>query len=136
MHGGHTVGLTSTWSPISATRLKLKLQVGERWIHPLEVGEPYVLPLDDMGKERLTVTLMDANHCPGAVMFLFQGSFGTILHTGPFCIPPHRATLSRVRIEMTTPGVARSGACWFPVLPHRSVPDWRVEMERKEWNWL
>ena len=25
---------------------------------------------------------MDANHCPGSVMILFQGYFGTILHTG------------------------------------------------------
>ncbi|XP_024232126.1 5' exonuclease Apollo [Oncorhynchus tshawytscha] len=95
MHSDHTVSLTSTWanrpiycSPVTATLLKLKLQVRERWIHPLEVGEPNMLPLDDIGKERLTVTLMDANHCPGAVMFLFQGYFGTILYTGDFRYTP------------------------------------------------
>ncbi|XP_014195082.1 5' exonuclease Apollo [Haplochromis burtoni] len=95
MHSDHTTGLTSTWSnrpiycsPTTATLLKLKLQVKEQWIHPLEVGEPYLLPLDDIGKERLTVTLIDANHCPGAVMFLFEGYFGSILYTGDFRYTP------------------------------------------------
>ncbi|XP_029912159.1 5' exonuclease Apollo [Myripristis murdjan] len=95
MHSDHTVGLTSTWSdrpiycsPISAKLLKLKLQVKEQWIHPLELDEPYMLPLDSIGKETLTVTLMNANHCPGAVMFLFQGYFGSILYTGDFRYTP------------------------------------------------
>ncbi|XP_040009893.1 5' exonuclease Apollo [Xiphias gladius] len=95
MHSDHTVGLTSTWcnrpiycSPTTATLLRLKLQVKEQWIHPLEVGEPHLLPLDDIGKERLTVTLIDANHCPGAVMFLFEGYFGSILYTGDFRYTP------------------------------------------------
>ncbi|XP_077577318.1 5' exonuclease Apollo [Stigmatopora nigra] len=95
MHSDHTVGLTSTWangpiycSPVTASLLNKKLQVKEKWIHPLEVGDSYLLPLDDIGKENLTVTLFDANHCPGAVMFLFQGYFGTILYTGDFRYSP------------------------------------------------
>ncbi|KAJ8393552.1 hypothetical protein AAFF_G00060250 [Aldrovandia affinis] len=95
MHSDHTVGLTSTWtnrpiycSPTTATLLTLKLQVKQKWIHPLEEGEAHLLPLDDIGKETLTVTLIDANHCPGAVMFLFQGYFGTILYTGDFRYTP------------------------------------------------
>ncbi|KAA0714049.1 5' exonuclease [Triplophysa tibetana] len=95
MHADHTSGLTSTWSyrpiycsPLTAKLLKLKLQVKEKWIRPLEVGESHMLLLDDLGKERMTVTLIDANHCPGAVMFLFQGYFGTILYTGDFRYTP------------------------------------------------
>ncbi|XP_029291773.1 5' exonuclease Apollo [Cottoperca gobio] len=95
MHSDHTVGLTSTWSnrpiycsPTTAALLRLKLQVKEQWIHPLELDEPYLLPLDDIGKERLTVTLIDANHCPGSAMFLFEGYFGSILYTGDFRYTP------------------------------------------------
>ncbi|XP_073326983.1 5' exonuclease Apollo [Pagrus major] len=95
MHSDHTVGLTSTWSnrpiycsPTTANLLRLKLQVKEQWIHPLELGDPYLLPLDDIGKEGLTVTLIDANHCPGAVMFLFEAYFGSILYTGDFRYTP------------------------------------------------
>uniref|UniRef100_A0A673CSR0 5' exonuclease Apollo n=1 Tax=Sphaeramia orbicularis TaxID=375764 RepID=A0A673CSR0_9TELE len=93
MHSDHTMGLTSTWchrpiycSPTTATLLTLKLQVKEQWIHPLELGEPHLLPLDDIGKERLTVTLIDSNHCPGSVMFLFEGYFGSILYTGLYAL--------------------------------------------------
>ncbi|XP_068997292.1 5' exonuclease Apollo isoform X1 [Embiotoca jacksoni] len=95
MHGDHTMGLTSTWSnrpiycsPTTATLLRLKLQVKEQWIHPLELGEPHLLQLDDIGKERLSVTLICANHCPGAVMFLFEAYFGSILYTGDFRYTP------------------------------------------------
>ncbi|XP_046688883.1 5' exonuclease Apollo-like, partial [Homalodisca vitripennis] len=33
-------------------------------------------------------TLLDANHCPGSVMFLFQGKFGNIFYTGDFRYNP------------------------------------------------
>ncbi|NWI87232.1 DCR1B exonuclease, partial [Pitta sordida] len=53
------------------------LQVPTCWIRPLEVGQSHVL-------DEVTVTLLDSNHCPGSVMFLFEGAFGTILYTGDF----------------------------------------------------
>lgn len=94
VHSDHTVGLSSTWarplycSPVSAYLLQRRLQVSKQWIRALEVGESHVLPLDEIGQETMTVTLMDANHCPGSVMFLFEGYFGTILYTGDFRYTP------------------------------------------------
>ena len=55
----------------------------------LEVGESRVLHVDCPG-ERVTVsvTTLDANHCPGSAMFIFEGYFGRILYTGDFrCAP-------------------------------------------------
>ncbi|NXK89897.1 DCR1B exonuclease, partial [Formicarius rufipectus] len=83
LHSDHTVGLSSTWnrplycSPITARLLHRRLQVPTCWIRPLEVGQSHVL-------DEVTVTLLDSNHCPGSVMFLFEGTFGTILYTGDF----------------------------------------------------
>ncbi|XP_069800894.1 5' exonuclease Apollo isoform X2 [Dendropsophus ebraccatus] len=94
MHSDHTSGLSSTWknplysSPVTAKILQYKLQVKSKWINPLEVGACHMLPLDDCGTETVSVTLIDANHCPGSVMFLFQGYFGTVLYTGDFRYDP------------------------------------------------
>ncbi|XP_064255358.1 5' exonuclease Apollo [Passer domesticus] len=83
MHSDHTVGLSSTWSrplycsPLTARLLHHRLQVAKCWIRPLEVGQSHVVG-------EVTVTLIDSNHCPGSVMFLFEGAFGTILYTGDF----------------------------------------------------
>ncbi|XP_044303529.1 5' exonuclease Apollo isoform X2 [Varanus komodoensis] len=94
MHSDHTVGLSSTWnqpiycSPVTGQILHLRLKVAEQWIRPLEVGESHVLALDAVGRETMTVTLIDANHCPGSVMFLFEGYFGVILYTGDFRYTP------------------------------------------------
>ncbi|KAL8576947.1 hypothetical protein ACOMHN_024223 [Nucella lapillus] len=111
LHGDHVVGLTSSWrqplhcSPITAQLLKQRYGIDPTLIRPLEVGQSHLIhccqghcvrsfrsdktlagdgPKKNASCDFMTVTVIDANHCAGAVMFLFEGRFGKILHTGDF----------------------------------------------------
>lgn len=53
----------------------------------LLIGQPLLL---GAGKENsFTVTAYNANHCPGAIMLLFDGVWGSILHTGDCRLTAH-----------------------------------------------
>ncbi|KAG8688199.1 hypothetical protein FRC09_013053, partial [Ceratobasidium sp. 395] len=54
------------------------------------LGLPLNTPtkLDIGASEIATITLLDANHCPGAVMFLVEGRRGAVLHTGDIRAEP------------------------------------------------
>jgi hypothetical protein len=92
-HRDHTKNLDSTWSngPIFCSSITKQLvislmQVDEEILHELEFETTHVMKLDD--SETFNVTLIDANHCPGAVMYFFEGYFGRILATGDFRYSP------------------------------------------------
>ncbi|XP_019402347.1 PREDICTED: 5' exonuclease Apollo [Crocodylus porosus] len=94
LHADHTAGLTRNWrrplhcSPLTGRLLRLRLQVDACWIRPLEVGQSHAVALDERGRRTMTVTPIDAHHCPGSVMFLFEGDFGVVLYTGDFRYTP------------------------------------------------
>jgi mRNA degradation ribonuclease J1/J2 len=52
-----------------------------RYVSTLDLHKEYNI------KGRL-VTLIEANHCPGATMFIFKSHMGTVLHTGDFRYVP------------------------------------------------
>ncbi|KAI9448810.1 hypothetical protein BJY52DRAFT_1310396 [Lactarius psammicola] len=52
----------------------------------LPLNNPTKIELSD--NQTITLTLFDANHCPGAVRFLVEGSQGAVLHTGDFRAEP------------------------------------------------
>ncbi|KAM8802330.1 protein artemis isoform 2-T2 [Rhynchonycteris naso] len=64
-----------------------KYRFWEKKIISIEIETPTQISLVDEAsgmKEEIVVTLLPAGHCPGSVMFLFQGDNGTVLYTGDF----------------------------------------------------
>ncbi|CAK9177949.1 unnamed protein product [Ilex paraguariensis] len=88
-HSDHYTGLSPTWSKgiifCSHTTARLLIEI-------LKVPEPFVLALslsEPVLIDGCEVLLIDANHCPGAVQFLFKipgndGKFERYVHTGDF----------------------------------------------------
>ncbi|KAH7662290.1 DNA cross-link repair 1B protein [Dioscorea alata] len=108
LHADHTRGLSSLWtrgplfcSPITARLLPSRFPgLDSSLIRVLEIGFTHSITLISKcsGSEvHILVTPIDANHCPGAVMYLFRGEFGTVLHTGDFRweLDSERAQLAR-----------------------------------------
>ncbi|TRY70339.1 hypothetical protein TCAL_10022 [Tigriopus californicus] len=88
-HYDHYNGLRKSFnqtivcSVITARMIQLKIKVHDQFIRALPMNEPIII-------ENVEVTLLDANHCPGAVMFLYKFVNGTaILHCGDFRATPH-----------------------------------------------
>ncbi|XP_062007303.1 DNA ligase 6 [Rosa rugosa] len=91
-HKDHSIGISSHFSyPIYSTHLTKTLllqhypKLDESLFRGIEVGQSVVIDDPD---GVFTVTAFNANHCPGAVMFLFEGDFGNVLHTGDCRLTP------------------------------------------------
>ncbi|XP_060195782.1 DNA cross-link repair protein SNM1 isoform X2 [Lycium barbarum] len=84
-HADHYIGLTKGWShgPIYCTNLtarllRICLNVTPSFICPLELGT-------ENNVKGIKVTMLDANHCPGAALIHFRLPNGQCyLHTGDF----------------------------------------------------
>ena len=87
MHADHTQGLTPAWrhkiycSECTKKLVVQKFGIDHSLVVELELGTPHII--EDQGY-RFSVTLNDANHCPGSVMFMFEGEFGRVFCTGDF----------------------------------------------------
>ncbi|KAH0832196.1 hypothetical protein J3R83DRAFT_13114 [Lanmaoa asiatica] len=55
-------------------------------LHAIPFNTPTEFDISD--SETVTITLIDANHCPGSIMFLIEGPRGTVLHTGDLRAEP------------------------------------------------
>jgi Cft2 family RNA processing exonuclease len=89
-HGDHTTGLSRRWNAgtIICTEVTRRLITSDLGIRSELVRS---VPLNTRFKvEGVSVVAVDANHCPGACMFLFEvpgkdgGKAARILHVGDF----------------------------------------------------
>ncbi|XP_042500697.1 DNA cross-link repair protein SNM1 isoform X1 [Macadamia integrifolia] len=84
-HHDHYSGLSKGWShgpiyctPLTARLVRMCLLVNPSFICPLELETEHVI-------EGIKVTMLDANHCPGAALIHFRLEDGRCyLHTGDF----------------------------------------------------
>lgn len=80
-HSDHMQGLESYAGSFYASQVTKDLVLLKYpAIHPgriisLDYDRPYQL-------NRSTVTMCDAGHCPGSSMFIYEGNYGNVLHTG------------------------------------------------------
>lgn len=75
-HSDHYAGLSSRWkhgliycSEETARLVRKRLKVDSLWLRPLRMNVPQLIPRSG----GVYVTCIDANHCPGACLFLFEG---------------------------------------------------------------
>ncbi|TGZ80648.1 DRMBL-domain-containing protein [Ascodesmis nigricans] len=99
-HSDHYVGLTSKWdhgpiycSPVTANLVRLRLKVDPKWVHELPWEDWFDIP-DAPG---IRVNGIDANHCPGSMLFLFEKNSNgkkttRVLHCGDFRACPEHLT--------------------------------------------
>ncbi|XP_020591527.1 DNA ligase 6 [Phalaenopsis equestris] len=83
-HSDHYTGLSPTWcrgiifcSETTASLLVEILKVPHLFVYSLPLNKTVTI-------DGSTVTLVDANHCPGAVQFLFEVGPERYVHTGDF----------------------------------------------------
>lgn len=87
-HADHMTGLRKGWrrKPIVCTHataalLRAGKQVDPGCLRPVALDDPFPVHVDGRS---MRVTALDANHCPGAAMFLFEDRGERTLVTGDF----------------------------------------------------
>lgn len=83
-HADHYTGMTKGFnkpiycSPITGRLLRHKFKVSPKYIHCHELDKPFYV-------NKVRCTFYEANHCPGAVIIIFETPSGhRYLHTGDF----------------------------------------------------
>ena len=88
LHGDHLSGLEKGWnrgplycSGVTASLLRQRFGLDDGPVKVVEAGETVEL---SAGGEKVSVRAIEANHCPGALMFHFMLPGRRVLYTGDF----------------------------------------------------
>ncbi|KAL2843327.1 DNA repair metallo-beta-lactamase-domain-containing protein [Aspergillus pseudoustus] len=117
-HSDHYIGLSKSWrhgpiycSKATANLVRQQLKVDPKWLVDLEFEKKTEVP--DTGG--VQVTMMEANHCPGSSIFLFEKvSTGPstrirrILHCGDFRASPQHVRHPLLRPDVVDPKTGKS----------------------------
>lgn len=119
-HSDHYIGLSKNWrhGPIycskpTANLVRQQLRVDPKWLIDLEFEKKTEVP--DTGG--VQVTMIEANHCPGSALFLFEKavSYGSstriqrVLHCGDFRASPQHVQHALLRPDVVD---AKTGKSW------------------------
>ncbi|RJE19525.1 repair protein PSO2 SNM1 [Aspergillus sclerotialis] len=113
-HSDHYMGLTAKWchgpiycSKVTGNLVRQQLKVDPKWVVDLEFEKTVEVP----NTGGVQVTLIEANHCPGSALFLFEKQLGPdplsrtqrVLHCGDFRASPAHAQHPLLRPETFDP---------------------------------
>lgn len=113
-HSDHYMGLTAKWchgpiycSKVTGNLVRQQLKVDPKWIVDLEFEKTVEVP----NTGGVQATLIEANHCPGSALFLFEKRSGPdplsraqrVLHCGDFRASPAHAQHALLRPETFDP---------------------------------
>ncbi|RAL04645.1 DNA cross-link repair protein PSO2 [Aspergillus ibericus CBS 121593] len=113
-HSDHYIGLTGSWrhGPIYCSRATAnlvcqQLKVDRKWLVTIEFEKKTDIP----GTGGAQVTMIEANHCPGSALFLFEKPMGSgpsqrihrVLHCGDFRASPLHVQHALLRPEVVDP---------------------------------
>lgn len=120
-HSDHYVGLTSKWnhgpiycSRVTANLVRTRLKVDPQYVREL----PWEAEVEVPQTGGVRVRGLDANHCPGSMMFLFEkgvpgGKKTRILHCGDFRADPSHLNHPLLRPEKGKEKENRIDACYL-----------------------
>ncbi|KAL4786221.1 cytochrome P450-domain-containing protein [Aspergillus varians] len=119
-HSDHYMGLSKSWrhGPIYCSRatgnlVRQQLKVDPKWIVDLQFETKTEVP----GTGGAQVTMIEANHCPGSAIFLFEKAVSSgsstriqrVLHCGDFRASPQHVQHALLRPDVVD---AKTGKSW------------------------